>query len=294
MPGDLHTHTNFSDGSSEIELLPFLAGRAGLTHLAVSDHDTLLAARYARAHPCCEGVTLLPAAELTGFDRRRGRRVHLLCYCPQETPELAAFCETMGRRRNEAAERSIAQLEQMYPQFTRAAALAYAARSGVTYKTHLIRVLYDYGYTDGVYRELYRTLFGRPDGLVLHEPAYDDVYDVLSMLRRTGGVTVLAHPSVYRSMELAAELAEQGWIDGVEIDHPRNTPEDRQALHELARRYGLIVTGGTDFHGLHTSRPVPLGTYTTADSQIARILALADERQNAPRLSPAQEAHAGV
>ena len=47
MPGDLHTHTNFSDGSSDIELLPTLAARAGLTHLAVSDHDTTLSAEYA-------------------------------------------------------------------------------------------------------------------------------------------------------------------------------------------------------------------------------------------------------
>ena len=79
MPGDLHTHTNFSDGSSDIELLPLLARRAGLTHLAVSDHDTLKCVDHALAHPVAQGVTLLPAVELTAFDFERGRRVHLLC-----------------------------------------------------------------------------------------------------------------------------------------------------------------------------------------------------------------------
>lgn len=281
MPGDLHTHTNFSDGSSDIELLPFLAARAGLTHLAISDHDSMLAIRWAMRHPQAQGVTLLPAAELTGFDVKRGRRVHILCFCPEDTPALAAFCGEMARRRNEACGRSIEELEEMYPAFTREAARRYAVRSGVSFKTHLIRVLYDYGYTDGIYHALYQKLFGNPDGLVLHDPAYDDLYDVLPLIREAHGVAVLAHPSVYHSMELAAELAHDGLIDGVEIEHPRNTPEDKEVLRILARQYGLIVTGGTDFHGMHSSHPLPLGTCTTDDENIARILALAESRRKA-------------
>lgn len=278
MPGDLHTHTNFSDGSSEIELLPFLARRAGLTHLAVCDHDTLKAVAYAEAHPIDQGVALLPGVELTAYDRLRGRRVHLLCYCPKQTPELAAFCALMGRRRNEAAEQSIAELEALYPQFTRAAAKAFSARSGVTYKTHLIRLLYEYGYTDGIYKELYGKLFGH-NGRVLHDPAYEPWETVLPLIRAAGGVAVFAHPSVYQSMELVAQLAAEGLIDGVEIEHPRNTEADKAALRKLAQRHGLIVTGGTDFHGMHTSRPVPLGSCVTDDDAIARILALAKKRK---------------
>ena len=57
----------------------------------------------------------------------------------------------------------------------------------------------------------------------------------------------------------------------------------RQALHELARQYGLIVTGGTDFHGMHMSKPTPLGAVTTADGMLARIEALAQSRSGAPR-----------
>ncbi len=278
MPGDLHTHTNFSDGSSDIELLPLLAQRAGLTHLAVSDHDTLKCVAYAEAHPVERGVTLLPAAELTAFDFARGRRVHLLCYCPTQTPELASFCDRMARRRNAVADRSIAELEMLYPQFTREAAKAFSARSGVIYKTHLIRLLYEYGYTDGIYKDLYRELFGK-NGKVLYDPEYDPWETVLPLIRAAGGVAVLAHPSVYHSMELAEQLAAAGLIDGVEIDHPRNTEEDKAALRQLARQYSLIVTGGTDFHGMHMSRPTPLGACTTADEEIARILALSKKRK---------------
>ena len=283
MPGDLHTHTNFSDGSSDIELLPKLAARAGLTHLAVSDHDTTLSAEYAYGHPVVQGVRMIPAVELTGFDVARGRRVHLLCYWPKLTPALKEFCALMAARRNVATEKSMEELEALHPQFCREEAKAFSRRSGVTYKTHLIRLLFEYGYTDGIYKELYRELFGAGRGRVLHDPAYESVQAVLELARGTGGVVVLAHPSVYSSMELAAQLAAQGAIDGVEIDHPRNTPQDKAALHELARQYGLIVTGGTDFHGMHMSKPTPLGAMTTQDEMLARIEALAQSRGGAPQ-----------
>ena len=283
MPGDLHTHTNFSDGSSDIELLPKLAARAGLTHLAVSDHDTTLSAEYAYGHPVVQGVRMIPAVELTGFDVARGRRVHLLCYWPKLTPALKEFCALMAARRNAATEKSMEELEALYPQFCREEAKAFSRRSGVTYKTHLIRLLFEDGYTDGIYKELYRELFGAGRGRVLHDPAYEPVQAVLELARGTGGVVVLAHPSVYSSMELAAQLAAQGAIDGVEIDHPRNTPQDKAALHELARQYGLIVTGGTDFHGMHMSKPTPLGAMTTRDEMLARIEALAQSRSGAPQ-----------
>lgn len=283
MPGDLHTHTNFSDGSSDIELLPKLAARAGLTHLAVSDHDTTLSAEYAYGHPVVQGVRMIPAVELTGFDVARGRRVHLLCYWPKLTPALKEFCALMAARRNAATEKSMEELEALYPQFCREEAKAFSRRSGVTYKTHLIRLLFEYGYTDGIYKELYRELFGAGRGRVLHDPAYEPVQAVLELAHGTGGVVVLAHPSVYSSMELAAQLAAQGAIDGVEIDHPRNTTQDKAALHELARQYGLIVTGGTDFHGMHMSKPTPLGAMTTRDEMLARIEALAQSRGGAPQ-----------
>ncbi len=279
MAGDLHSHTNFSDGSADIERMPVWARRAGLTHLAVSDHDSLHSLRWAKAHPVVEGVALLPAAELSCHDPANGRRVHILCYCPDETPALIAFCEGIAQRRNDLAQRSIARLEEMFPLFCREHALAYSARSGVTFKTHLMRELYDCGYTDAVYGALYHKLFDLPGGLIRHEPEYEDVFSALRTVRAARGVAVLAHPSVYRSMALAQKLAEQGLIDGVEIEHPRNTPEDKETLRALAQRYGLIVTGGTDFHGMHSTHPLPLGSFTTDDDNLARVLSLAAQRR---------------
>ena len=80
-------------------------------------------------------------------------------------------------------------------------------------------------------------------------------------------------------LEEFRQLVAEGKLDGIEIDHPRNSEADKAECRELCRRHGLIVTGGTDFHGSNTAHPHPVGTCTTADGQIARIDALAKEYQ---------------
>ncbi len=79
-------------------------------------------------------------------------------------------------------------------------------------------------------------------------------------------------------------------MDGIEIDHPRNSPEDKAECAALCEQYGLIHTGGSDFHGAnHKKASTPVGTCTTPDDQIARIEELARKRKNNPQ-SPAATA----
>ena len=281
MAGDLHTHTTLSDGSTPVERLPFLAARAGLTHLAISDHDSVQSVRYAQEHPEQEGVRLIPATELSAFDYERGEKVHLLAYWPDDCEALHRHCERIGRLRTEGNLKSAAALEAICPQFRTEDALAYAADGGVLQKAHLMRALYDIGQADSIYGETYKRLFGssKAPGPLWHEPEFSSVAEVLQTAKACRAVVVLAHPSVYHTMPLARELAAQGLIDGVEIEHPRNKPEDKQELYQLARQYELIVTGGTDYHGMQTRKPYPVGTCRTADDQIERIAALAKQRK---------------
>ncbi len=277
MPGDLHTHTTWSDGSTPAARLPFLAKAAGLDALAVSDHDSLESVRWACAEKEIDGVALIPATELTAYDYARRRRVHILCYWPDDCAALAAHCRTMAARRRAVALQMAKELEALYPQFTTAEAEALAAESNTIYKAHLMRVLWQYSLADGLYNETYHRLF--VPGGVLHDPQYETVETVLELVRACRGVAVLAHPSVYRSMELARELSAAGAVDGVEIEHPRNTPADKAELYALAQKYGLIVTGGSDYHGMNSKVPHPVGACTTADEQIGRIAALARARK---------------
>lgn len=280
MAGDLHTHTTFSDGSLQVQWLPKLAARAGLTHLAISDHDSMHAVHYGYANPLREGVRLIAATELTAYDFARGRRVHILCYLPDETcPDLIAHCNLMAQRRNQVCTQSAKELEQMYPQFKLEDTRPFTQDSGVLYKSTLMQVLHSYGLADGIYKKTYRELLGPDGGKVLHDPEYQTVDQVLDVIQKARGVAVFAHPSVYDSMELVQELAQAGRIDGVEIEHPRNKQEDKEALYQLAREYNLIVTGGSDFHGANVGSPRFIGMCKTSDQAIEQLEQLAQKRK---------------
>lgn len=280
MPGDLHNHSTYSDGSVPIYRLPLMAARAGLDAMAISDHDTALSAVYCYEHPKQDGVRLIPASELTGYDYARGHRVHLLCFWPNvDEPAFMRHCDIMRQRRNEVGLQSAREVEALYPQFRVEQALEYAQASGVLYKSCIMQALRELGLCETIYGKLYSHLFGwQPRGVALHSPEYLPVEEVLATAKAAGGVVVFAHPTVYKSMPLVRQLAAEGMIDGIEVEHPDNSPEDRTECAELCERYGLIHTGGTDFHGSNHKNPQPVGTCVTADEQIARIYDLACKR----------------
>ena len=281
MPGDLHNHTTYSDGSVPVARLPLMAARVGLDAMAISDHDTLRSVQYAYDHPVQDGVKLIPATELTGYDYERQHRVHLLAYWPDpESEALRRHCDIMRQRRNECCLQSARELEAIFPQFRTEQALEYASDSGVLYKSGIMQALQQLGLCDGIYTGLYHELFGwEPRGKCLHSPTYPPVREVLATAKAAGAVVVFAHPTVYKSMPLLRELVAEGAIDGIEVDHPRNSPEDRAECAALCAAHGLIVTGGSDFHGANHKVPHPVGTCTTEEDQIARILELAHQRR---------------
>ena len=162
MSCDLHIHSTCSDGAVPIERLASIAARTGLHAIALSDHDTLLSAQYAYAHTGQDGVELIPAVELTGYDFERQHRVHLLCYYPDvDCPALREHCAIMKERRNACALQSAKELEQLYPQFTTDLAWETTKASGVLFKSGLMQALELLGLTDGsIYGETYHKLFG--------------------------------------------------------------------------------------------------------------------------------------
>ena len=201
MPGDLHNHTTYSDGSVPVARLPLMAARVGLDAMAISDHDTLRSVQYAYDHPVQDGVKLIPATELTGYDYERQHRVHLLAYWPDpESEALRRHCDIMRQRRNECCLQSARELEAIFPQFRTEQALEYARDSGVLYKSGIMQALRELGLADSIYGERYHELFGwNPRGRVLHSPEYIPVREVLATARAAGAVVVFAHPTVYKS-----------------------------------------------------------------------------------------------
>lgn len=277
MIGDLHCHTKLSDGSIGLEELVFYGKRAGLDVLSVTDHDTMAGVSRAVVLGKRYGVEVIPGAEISCVDPETGRRVHLLCYLPQKPNRLDGIFYKVVESRRQAGLKMIDRVMEQYP-ITHDHVIRYSASSKSIYKVHIMQALLDLGYDTKIYGELYHQLFSEDSPVsCLEKVQYPSVYDALDYVRIAKGIPVLAHPSVYDSMDLLEKLAKEKKILGVEASHPRHTPEDEKKIREFAAEYGLLTTGGTDFHGFYASgRANPLATCITTEEEIQNLYRAAE------------------
>ncbi len=269
---DLHCHTRFSDGSTPLEEVVALAALRGVGTLAITDHDTMAGCaagvRVGRAH----GIRVIPGVEISAADPKRGGKAHILCYAPIHPERLQPLLDATTQSRKAAMLQSIEKVMRLYP-IPREMILRRTAGSTNIYKQHVMQALMDAGYASEMFGEVFRRLYDSQNGAAYVSVGYPTVQTVLEGIHAAGGLAVLAHPSEYHNMELLAELATSGMLHGVEVFHPRNTQEDKAAIHDIATRCHLAETGGTDFHGFYTTRKNPVGTFTTAQAEFDKLFA---------------------
>jgi predicted metal-dependent phosphoesterase TrpH len=134
--------------------------------------------------------------------------------------------------------------------------------------------LADLGYTNVVMGDLYKALISKK-GKYYVQITYPSVYEALDMIKEVGGIAVMANPGQFDSIELLEELARKNLIQGVEYNHPRNSEELKKQIKDIAQKYDLIMTGGTDFHGNYTNSPHPIGSFTCPEGEVERLIRLA-------------------
>lgn len=273
---DLHCHTKLSDGSLGIEDVIAQAKRMNIDCISLTDHDTM--SSFSRADVLGErlGVKILRGVELSAWDKERQRKVHILCYAPKKPDRLEGLCLKSCEIRKECSKEMIAKVMEKYP-ITLESVLKHTTSSKSIFKQHIMRALFDYGYTLEFYGDLDRELFNPKTGSCYVERAYPDVNFVLDLIHTAKGVAVMAHPAQYDNIELLEELAEKGKIDGVEIGHYSADESYRKDLTLIAEKHDLIVTGGSDFHGLYNSVPTHLGSETTTKENLDRIIKLSNK-----------------
>ena len=277
MIGDLHCHSKLSDGSTGLDDLVFYAKRAGLDVIAVTDHDTMAGVARAQVLGQRYGLDVIPGCEVSCVDPDTNRRVHVLCYFPQKPNRLEPLFHKILSSRNRAGMEMIQRLMRQYP-LTLEHVQRYSNSSKAIYKVHIMQALLDLGYDTKIYGDLYKQLFSsKSPGNVNAPVEYPSVYEALDYIRIAKGIPVMAHPSIYDSMELLERLAREGKLMGVEIDHPKNREEDKTTMRQLAEEYGLLVTGGTDFHGYYTSGHAnPLATALTLEEDLKKLYKAAE------------------
>ena len=250
MKGDLHCHTKLSDSSEGMEDVISLAKRIGLDFISLTDHDTM--ASFSRSKILADryGITVVPGVEFSGYDEVRNRKVHILCYLPNKPDRLEGLCIRANESRKKAGNEMAKMVMKKFP-ITPESITKYSSGSNCIYKQHIMRALFDAGYTNSIYGPLYQELFNKTNGSCRVSFRYPDVFEILEAIHEAGGVAVMAHPSFYHSMDLLRELIAENLLDGIEVHHPNNTEEDIAECLDLAAKNNLIVTGGSDFHGMY-------------------------------------------
>ena len=269
-PIDLHTHSRVSDGTETPGELVHAALAAGLGTVAITDHDST--AGWQEAFEAAEGtgLTVIPGME---FSTRHGRKsVHLLAYLID--PDNAALREETLRIREARLTRAEAIVSRLAADFdiSWADVVAQTAHGATVGRPHIADALVARGVSpdrSAAFRDILHPKFG------YYEPHYaPDPLTAIKLVRAAGGVPVLAHPGTRGvdnviTEENLATLVDAG-LFGLEIYHRENTPDAMVRLFAFAERFGLAVTGSSDYHG--AGKPNRLGENTTTPEVLARIL----------------------
>ncbi len=266
---DLHSHTTASDGRATPEELIALAKAADLQAVAVTDHDTLdgLPAAQVAADAC--GIHLVHGIELSTIDG--AREVHLLGLHLQDTDVLAEQLIAVQAARVDRAVEMVAKLNKLGMPVTMEMVLHEAA-GGAVGRPHVARALLAGGWARDM-REAFDRYLG--DGKPANVGKLRiELADGIALIHDAGGVAVWAHPQGEGNKEKIGRYAALG-LDGVEVRHPSHSSEDLARLATLCDHFGLLKSGGSDWHGaLDGFRPLGCMHVPAPwmDAQIARAL----------------------
>jgi predicted metal-dependent phosphoesterase TrpH len=254
---DLHSHTNESDGSLAPSRLIEDAVRAGVTVLAITDHDTLTGYDLARPSAQAAGLDLVCGIELS--TKLRGHSTHLLGYfpAPDALEEFRGWVGGQQRARKDRNIRLVVRLRELGFDITLEE--AEARGRGMTGRPHFAAILLEKGYVQN-YRQAFDDYLDESAKAYVYrqEPTFAEG---VAVVRQAGGIASLAHPTRVHGdvAEMMPELCAAG-LNAIEAYHSDHGPEETAYFVELARRYGLLVTGGSDFHGETIKPGVRLGS----------------------------------
>lgn len=271
MSVDLHCHTRLSDGSLGIEEIITFALKKGLSTIAITDHDCLAGTVRSKVIGARHGLQVIPGVEFSSTCEEIGKNLHILCYLPDSPDMLEGLCKRNSQSRKRASHFMMLQTAKRFNIPTEFIAKC-ATGSTNLFKKHIMQSLIECGYTDSFNGELYKELFTKDsENNILIVPKYESTKSVIDSIHEAGGIAVLAHP--YRSgCENSIDLLIKMGIDGIEVNHPSANEEQQANLRKIASKAKLLVTGGSDFHGLYNEYKVSLGDYTTSDEELHALL----------------------
>jgi len=247
---DLHLHTTHSDGSLPPAEVVRLAHEAGVTALAITDHDITTGLPEALAAGEALGIEIIPGIEISS--RYGDSELHVLGYfLDWQDPELNTRLATLRDSRHRRNPQIIERLQALGIDITYDEVRAVAGSDSVG-RPHIAQVVMEKKVVTSAKEAFDRFLAnGKPAYIPrdLPEPA-----EAIQWIKAAKGLAVLAHPTWVKATEgtlidLVRQLKTAG-LDGVEVHYSTHTPRQTREYLSLAKQTGLLVTGGSDFHGV--------------------------------------------
>jgi predicted metal-dependent phosphoesterase TrpH len=267
---DLHTHSTASDGEFSPSDLVRLAVSRRMKAVSLTDHDTLKGIPGALEEGERLGIRVIPGIEIgAGFEPGK---LHILGFFPEYPAEMEKELDVMQQARVVRVPRIIRKLNELGIMLTREDVVETAGDSQIG-RPHIARALLKKGFVR-TFDEAFDTYLRR--GKKAYVPNEKVSWqDALRLIRLHGGLPVLAHPyTLNLSNEGLADLLREmkhAGLAGMEVFYPDHTPEQTAVYERLALRSGLLITGGTDFHG-PLRNAVPVGDYGIDEERLEIFL----------------------
>jgi predicted metal-dependent phosphoesterase TrpH len=256
---DLHTHTNFSDGSFSPTALVELAHQKGLDILAITDHDTTEGLLEAM-----EATETFPLELISGIELStefQGREMHMLGYfIDLSDPQFQTRLEQLRSSRIDRIQHILDRLHTLNVEIS-LAEVQHVAGSGTIGRPHIAQILIKKGYVKGMKEAFDRFLGIRGTGYVRR--AVPEAAEIITWITDAGGIPILAHPyweglNPDEMVISCRTLIDQG-LRGLEVFYGTFSARQISLNLQLARQFDLLITGGSDFHG--TFKPdISIGT----------------------------------
>ena len=246
---DLHIHTVYSDGTFTPAEVVRIAKNLGITAISITDHDSVKGVKEALRAGEEMGVEVIPGVEISA-DMGKDE-IHILgYYLNWEDEKFLSQLEIFQQTRVQRNDKLLRRLDELGMRVDRQE-LARIAPRGVISRLHIARLMVEKGYVSSIGGAF-------EDWLNPGKPAYVERIKVLpakiiSLITEAGGIPVLAHPFLSKRDDLIPDLVKFG-LQGIEIYHSSHSPVATEHYRVLAKRYNLLITGGSDCHGLAKDR----------------------------------------
>ncbi len=269
---DLHVHTNASDGLLSPKEVVRWAQLKRIKAVAITDHDTVMGIEAAIKAAYNTNVEIVPGIEFSA--ELNDEEVHILgYYMDYKAQSLTSILEEIHNSRHDRAARMIEKLNSAGLNIS-LKQVEGIAEDGIIGRPHIARALIENGYIQNI-KEAFDNYIGKG------EFAYVDRYkiscqDAIKLIKDLGGVSVLAHPGLLKNSSILTSIFDMG-INGIEVYHSKHNEETVAKMLCIAHARKLIVTGGSDCHGMFINNEPILGNVSVDYKSVIDLKSLSQK-----------------